>query len=226
MEISRAISGDYQKKIIRENMKYPNYKKEKKFFSQGMRCIVALDEAGRGAWAGPLVSGGIVMRSGGLKRQNWYSLVRDSKLLSEKQRERAYEFITRHFSYFFSIVEPKEIDRLGLTQANQLAVDRVVAQIKENIDFILMDGRGFHFSHPHENIVHGDRMVFSIAAASIIAKVTRDRIMRGYDMQYIQYGFTRHKGYGTRYHFQMLKKHGVCPIHRRSYEPIVKLLEE
>lgn len=234
-------------------MSNPEFVNEKKLFSKGIEVIVGLDEAGRGAWAGPIVAGAVLItpprlvgpprrslsEASGLASPSLFKgrkslssiyrgkgklIIRDSKLLSASQRMRAYEFLTKNFVCAFGIVESEQIDLIGISRANQLAMDYALAKFSTRPDFALIDGRGFRFDIPYENIIDGDAKVFCIAAASIIAKVVRDEIMKAYDSIFEGYGFFQHKGYGTRIHQEALKKHGVSSIHRRSYSPIKRLL--
>lgn len=202
----------------------PTLQYEKNLFLKGARVIAGLDEAGRGAWAGPIVAGAVLIISPKFISHDKKIIIRDSKLLSAQQRMRAYEFLTQNFECAFGIVESEQIDSIGIRGANQLAMDYALAKLSLEPDYALVDGRGFYFNVRHENIIDGDAKVFCIAAASIIAKVVRDEIMKAYDVIFPNYGFYRHKGYGTQRHQETLKKHGVCPIHRRSYSPIKRLL--
>ncbi len=214
----------------------PTLHYEKNLFLKGSKTIVGLDEAGRGAWAGPIVAGAVLITPLSLplykgRKSVLYIqygkeklMIRDSKLLSAQQRMRAYEFLTKNFECAFGIVESSEIDSIGISRANQLAMDYALLKLKQKADYVLVDGRGFRFNLPYENIIDGDAKVFCIAAASIIAKVVRDEIMKAYDSIFDEYGFFYHKGYGTKKHQETLKKQGVCPIHRRSYLPIKRLL--
>lgn len=223
----------------------PGFENEKKLFSKGIEVIVGLDEAGRGAWAGPIVAGAVLITPprlvGGLASLPLYKgrksissiyfakgklIIRDSKLMSASQRMRAYEFLTQNFECAFGIVESDQIDLIGISRANQLAMDYALAKFPSRPDFVLIDGRGFRFDIPYENIIDGDAKVFSIAAASIIAKVTRDEMMNKYSEKYNNYFFSQHKGYGTKKHREALENHGICPIHRRSYRPIQELLRK
>lgn len=204
----------------------PNLRREKKLFLENSKPVVGLDEAGRGSWAGPLVAGAVIIKPQDAQRKWNYRLIRDSKLLTFYQRERAFNYIHNTFEYAFGMVESHVIDHIGISRANQLAMNKALAKLYSRPYFVLVDGRGFYFDIPFENIIDGDAKVFSISAASIVAKVIRDRIMREYDTIYGIYKFSKHKGYGTRLHKSLLKEFGVCPIHRRSFMPIRELLKE
>src|SRR3989338_6254124 len=215
-------------------MRRPTFSQENILFSQGFKIIAGLDEAGRGAWAGPIVAGAVRLTPHSLtlyegrkfetpQYQKEKIIVRDSKLMSAQQRMRAYEFLTQNFTCAFGVVESEQIDSLGMGKANQLVMNNALDALGVRPDFALIDGRGFWFDMPYKNIIDGDAKVFCIAAASIVAKVVRDEIMKAYDNIFDEYGFFHHKGYGTRTHQEALKKHGVCPIHRMSYKPIKAL---
>lgn len=205
-------------------MKYPNFGLEKKLIRRGYRNIVGIDEAGRGAWAGPIVAVATRMPNVGcgmLKRK-----IKDSKLLSENQREKIFEALTKVVVWSIGVVSHREIDKHGLTWANITVVKRALVNLKIQPDYLLIDQiNGFKHRSPHQLIIDGDKKVLSIAAASILAKVSRDRLMRKYHEQYPDYHFDRHKGYGTALHQKLLNEQGICEIHRKSYEPIKRLIE-
>ena len=156
--------------------------------------------------------------------------IRDSKQLTEKQREEAYKILTNHknIKWGVGIVSEKIIDKINILEATKLAMAKAITNLKiknKNLKlFLLIDGNFRTKSEIlQKSIIKGDQKVFSIAAASIIAKVTRDRLMNKYDKKYPQYGFKKHKGYPTKEHFDSLKKFGPCPIHRKSFYPVSKL---
>ncbi|MFH0929740.1 MAG: ribonuclease HII [Candidatus Moraniibacteriota bacterium] len=207
-------------------MIYPHLEKEKYHWDQGREFVVGIDEAGRGPLAGPVVAGAIIVRPCVIEEiQNApeFKLIRDSKTLSAHQREKAYEFITQYFEWGAGICDEKTIDRVNILQASFLAMKKAISDIKSktksNPEIILIDGRSPipNISIRQESIVAGDKFIFSISAASIVAKVTRDRIMFKYHEKYPEYNFAKHKGYGTKLHFEMIKKHGMCDIHRKSF---------
>lgn len=198
----------------------PDYSFEKKHQEAGCRFIVGIDEAGRGPLAGPVVAAALH-----LPASVSLSGLNDSKKLSERRREALFEEILSESAILFSvgIVEAEEIDRINILQATHLAMKKAVEGLSSVPDMCLIDGlpvRNFPF--PQESIVKGDGKSLSIAAASIIAKVTRDRIMKKYAELYPQYGFEKHSGYGTRMHLEALKKYGPVPIHRRSFSPVAQ----
>ena len=196
-------------------MIYPNYLLERKLLKQGYNKIVGVDEVGRGALAGPMVAAAAVI-SAQFKPSKY---IRDSKLLSERRREKIFEDLSEKVIWSFGLVSHKEIDRLGIARANLLVIKRALRKLAIKPDYLLLDKvNGFKHSLPFESIVAGDRKVTSIAIASILAKVTRDRMMRKLHQKFPQYYFNRHKGYGTKLHKACLKKYGACRIHRLSYK--------
>jgi len=202
----------------------PRFTVERALFASGLTSLAGLDEAGRGAWAGPLVAGAILLAPAELKScRRLRRIVRDSKTLSERQRERAYARLTAQLRWSVGIVSHAEVDRHGLTLANQLAMERAVEALPNVPAFLLVDGRGFCFTTANRQIIDGDATVFCIAAASIVAKVTRDRMMAVLHKQHPGYGFAAHKGYGTPGHLAALYRYGPCSIHRRTFKPISAL---
>lgn len=204
----------------------PNLEKEKYHWNRGIQFVVGIDEAGRGPLAGPVVAGAVIVRPDRIEEiQNVpeFKIIRDSKTLSEKQREKAYNFITQNFEWGVGISDEKTIDRINILQAAFLSMKKAISALKSKIkrepEIILVDGRSPipNISIFQESIVGGDKFVFSISAASIVAKVTRDRMMHEAHEKYPEYGLDKHKGYGTKFHFEMIKKHGLCNIHRRSF---------
>jgi ribonuclease HII len=194
--------------------------------------IVGIDEAGRGPLAGPVVAAAAALKNqefgmvNQAEEKDW-GLVRDSKKLSEKQREKAYDFIREHFYVGIGIVTAETIDRINILQATFLAMKEAMTDLRKTISagegvLLLVDGNQEipNLSVAQETVVGGDATVRSIAAASIIAKVTRDRMMADYDAAYPAYGFAKHKGYGTKEHMDALRRIGACPIHRMSFKPV------
>lgn len=195
----------------------PNWDYEQAAKAKGYHCVAGIDEAGRGPLAGPVSAAAVVLPEG-------FSVegLDDSKKLCEKARERIYEVLlaTPEVRWGQSFGEPAEIDAINILRANDAAMARAVAQI-EGVDYALIDGRPVkNFPLPSQGIVKGDSKSLSIAAASVIAKVSRDLLMVHYDARYPEYGFAKHKGYGTKAHLAALKKYGPCPIHRRSFAPV------
>ncbi|PIS30220.1 ribonuclease HII [Candidatus Saganbacteria bacterium CG08_land_8_20_14_0_20_45_16] len=195
---------------------------ETALWRQGWQFIAGIDEAGRGPLAGPIVAAAVILlphsRLPGLN---------DSKLLSEQKREQLYGLILEQaLAVGVAEVSHKTIDRLRIGQANTLVMEKAVKAIGFKPDYLLIDGRSSlkKLAIPQQAIIDGDALCASIAAASVIAKVTRDRIMLRYHLKHPQYNFAGHKGYGTREHFRLLKKYGPCPIHRRSFAPVAELI--
>ncbi len=189
---------------------------EKRLRKAGYRFIAGVDEAGRGPLAGPVVAGAVI-----LKDRNFKERIDDSKKLSPRKRDKAYHEIIKKAIVGIGIVDEKTIDKINIYRATIKAMESAVANLEIPPDYIIVDGRMKLVTKcPIKCIVKGDSTSLSIAAASIIAKVTRDRIMVAYDSTYPQYGFSRHKGYPTKYHKSALKKFGPSPIHRYSFQPV------
>ncbi len=187
--------------------------------------LAALDEAGRGAWTGSIVAGAIFITNPKPKiPAEIKKIIKDSKLLSPKNRQLAYNFLTEKFIWATGIVDHKKIDKIGIQTANQLAMELAIANLKTPPHFILIDGRGFKFAADFKNIINGDATLLSIAAASIIAKVTRDNLLIAASKMFPQYHFDQNKGYGTAEHFSALCKHGLCPLHRQSFHPMKNMI--
>lgn len=203
-------------------MKYPDTKLEEKLWQKGFRYVLGVDEAGRGPLAGPVVVGAVLIENPKQVVEN----VRDSKKMTKKQRKKAFvEIQEKSTAFGIGIVDAKEIDRVGIKEAVKeamiLAVSEVEKKIKKKVDYIISDGAVYLLDdHKMMSISRGDLNHYSIAAASVLAKVTRDMIMEEYSKKYPNYGFEKHMGYGTKMHLDAISKHGICDIHRKSYEPI------
>lgn len=190
----------------------------------GYKIIAGLDEVGRGPLAGPVVAACVVLPLG-------FDLtgINDSKKLTEKQRERAEErILCEALAVGFGVIAPEIIDQINILQATHQAMRAAFCSVSLTPDFALIDGLPIpRFPCPNQQaIVSGDSHSVSIAAASIIAKVARDRMMREHDTQYPEYGFAGHKGYGAAKHLAALLEHGPCPIHRRSFAPVAASLRK
>jgi ribonuclease HII len=191
---------------------------EQELRNKGYPLIAGLDEAGRGPLAGPVVAAAVIFQQGTVIEG-----VNDSKKLSADTRERLFGDIVRlALGVGIGLAENTEIDTLNILNATFLAMDRAIADLRQKPDLLLVDGNIFRagpasFAIPWQTRIGGDARDFSIAAASIIAKVARDRLMMEYDSQYPGFGFARHKGYGTRKHREAIARLGLCPIHRRSF---------
>ncbi|MDP2741817.1 MAG: ribonuclease HII [bacterium] len=209
-------------------MKYPNFNEEKKLWKMGYKYVVGLDEAGRGPLAGPVTATAVVINS---KFKIIDSGVNDSKKLTPKKREEIYNFFKEHpnVKWGIGVVSEKVIDKINILEATKLAIKKAIKDLEKKIDitvggFLILDGNfAVNSDIPQKSIIKADQKVFSCALASIFAKVRRDRMMEKYHKQYPQYGFNKHKGYGTAYHFKMIEKYGPCKIHRKTFYPINNL---
>lgn len=188
---------------------------EQDIYNKGVKYIAGIDEAGRGPLAGPVVVACVL-----LPQDSMIEGVNDSKKVSEAKREKLYEIITKEaISYGVGIIYQDEIDEINILQATKKGVTEAIKQMEIKPNIIMVDAlTGIDtLGIPYNSLIKGDAKCYSIAAASIIAKVTRDRIMREWDKVYPQYGFDSHKGYGTAKHIAALKEYGPSPIHRRSF---------
>ena len=188
---------------------------DKEFFEKGVKYIAGIDEAGRGPLAGPVVVACVI-----LPENSMIEGVNDSKKVSESKREKLYDIITQEaISYGVGIIYQDEIDDINILQATKKGVTEAIKQMKTKPNIIMVDAlNGIDtMGIPYKSIIKGDAKCYSIAAASIIAKVTRDRIMREWDKVYPEYGFAGHKGYGTAKHIEAIKKYGLTPIHRKTF---------
>jgi len=200
----------------------PDFSHELRLFGQGIRVVAGVDEAGRGPLAGPVVAAAVALPAELSGEEKWLRALDDSKRLSPRQREAAFELIQEH-AWSISVVEetPKEIDRIGIGKAVIRAMMRAVEGLRTVPEHLLLDYVPIkECPYSFEVLVKGDARCYSIAAASIVAKVTRDRTMERADSLYPGYGFARHKGYGTELHREQLQKLGPCPLHRRSFAPL------
>lgn len=193
----------------------------------GLGAIAGLDEAGRGAIAGPVVAAAVILPLDDADRLAHLSGVADSKQLTPQRREELYEQIVAHaLAYGIAATSATAIDEMGILPANMQAMRAALARLQLSAEFLLVDGplRLRQVVTPQKTVVRGDATCLSIAAASILAKVTRDRYMVALHERYPQYGFARHKGYCTRQHVAALEAHGPCPEHRHSFAPICRRL--
>lgn len=187
---------------------------EEELYAGGIRHIAGIDEVGRGPLAGPVVAAAVILPC------DFDILgVDDSKKLSEKKRNELYDLIIKcAVSYSIGIMDNLTIDQVNILEATKLAMKQAVEKLETKPDYILIDALTLkEISIPQRGIVKGDSLSVSIAAASIVAKVTRDRMMEEYHRRYPQYGFDRNKGYGTKAHYEGLQGHGMCEFHRRSF---------
>ncbi len=188
---------------------------ENKLYDNNVKYICGIDEAGRGPLAGPVVVGAVI-----LPEDSFIEGINDSKKISEKKREKLYEIITQEaIAYSVGIVDQKTIDEINILNATKLGVKIALEGLKQKPEIIMVDALNNMdtLGIPYISVVKGDAKNYCIAAASIVAKVTRDRIMRQWDEVYPVYGFSKHKGYGTAEHIRILKENGPCMIHRKSF---------
>lgn len=187
---------------------------ENQLLEAGNKLIGGIDEAGRGPLAGPVVVAGVIMPLG---ESDLIDGVNDSKKLSAKKRDKLYdEILAKAIDVQVAVVDNKTIDEINILNATKQGMLQCIEGFSE-VDCVLIDAVKLDTSVRTLSIVHGDALSYSIAAASIVAKVTRDRMMEDFDKSYPQYGFAKHKGYGTAAHIAALKQYGPCPIHRRSF---------
>ena len=199
----------------------PDFVYEYALVARGFGRVAGVDEAGRGPLAGPVAAAAVI-----LPRPFSCPLLNDSKKLTKKRRDLLYAEITGNPAVVWAVamVGPEEIDRINILRATHLAMGRALEALSKKPDIALIDGLPVKgLSMPHEALVKGDGLSLSIAAASVIAKVTRDRFMERIDQEFPEYGFARHQGYGTRAHLEALRTHGPCRHHRRSFQPVSQL---
>ncbi len=212
----------------------PTLQREDELTAQGYKRIAGVDEAGRGPLAGPVVAAAVVLpRDWQLARfaqSPQLSQLNDSKQLTAAVRDALYEELTHLVAYGIAAVDAATIDRINIRQASWLAMREAVADLERRTqtpaDYVLIDGLPYGAGPwPYEAIVKGDARSLSIAAASVLAKVTRDRLMQQFDVLFPLYGFARHKGYPAPLHLRALAEHGPCAIHRQSYAPVRRAVE-
>lgn len=197
------------------------YEYEEKYYQAGYDYIIGLDEAGRGPMAGELVVAGVIFPKGYYDER-----INDSKQLSSKKRDFLYNLIIENALFYnIEIISVEDVDRLNVYQASKKGMEKCVEVLKQENMFALSDAMLINYQD-HLAIIKGDAKSISIAAASILAKVTRDRLMVSHALQYPEYGFEKHKGYVTKAHKEALEKFGPCPIHRKSFAPVAKVLSK
>ncbi len=212
-------------------MKISLFHYEYECYDAGHRYVAGVDEAGRGAWAGPIVAAAVIFPKDILETcaeetRLALSSIRDSKKLTPKKREELYDtIITYAFSFAVAEISEKDIDQNGIQWANVSVMTKAVQNLSQQPDYVLSDGYIKPEGYKGMAMVKGDSKVLSIAAASILAKVARDKIMAKYSDIYSFYGFDKHKGYGTSQHHQALKDHGPCTLHRKSFRPISLMIK-
>ncbi|HBG33328.1 MAG TPA: ribonuclease HII [Acholeplasmataceae bacterium] len=198
------------------------YQYENELYEKGVKYIAGVDEAGRGPLAGPVVAAAVILKKGAT-----FKYVNDSKQLTEKQRELALiEIKENALAIGIGICSVDEIDLINIYRASREAMISAIRQLKIKPDFLLIDAMPMEIDIPLLSIIKGDTLSVSIAAASIVAKTTRDGYMMEMDKLFPEYGFKNHKGYGTKEHLEAIKTYGITPIHRKTYEPIKSLLKK
>ncbi len=202
----------------------PDLSLEIALLHRGVWPVAGADEAGRGPLAGPVVAAAVVLPPDLTGRENWLGLLDDSKRLTASRREQAFEAVQEHaLSWAAAVVEPDEIDRTGVGVAALRAMLAAADALSVRPAHLLLDYIPVrHCPYPYDAVVKGDSRSYSIAAASNVAKVTRDRIMGDYELAYPGYGFARHKGYATAFHLERLREIGPCDIHRRTFAPVAQ----
>lgn len=194
---------------------------EEEYYAKGYEYIIGLDEAGRGPMAGELVVAGVVFPKG-----FYDETINDSKQLTEKKREVLYDIIIENaLAYHIEVISVENVDKWNVYQASKKGMEKCVEVLRKDKMFALSDAMPLN-NIEHLAIIKGDALSMSIAGASILAKVTRDRLMKEHALIYPEYGFDKHKGYVTKLHKEALEKYGPCPIHRRSFGPVKKRLEK
>ncbi len=195
---------------------------EKELYSEGIEYIAGTDEAGRGPLAGPVVAAAVI-----LPKNTIILGVNDSKQLTEKKREELFDIINeKALAVGVAFVDNEKIDEINILEASRLAMMEAIKKLKIKPEYVLSDAMKMNIDVPVKPIIKGDALSESIAAASIIAKVTRDRYMDEMDLKYPNYGFKKHKGYPTKDHIEAIKKYGITPIHRKTFKPIKTMLIE
>ncbi|MFI3230837.1 MAG: ribonuclease HII [bacterium] len=207
----------YKGKILKQQQLQNKFKNmlyiEEIAYSKGFSMVAGLDEVGRGPFAGPLISASVILP------KDFYILgIDDSKKLSEEQRYYFFDYIIKHCTeYTINCVEPNIIDKINILQATKLSMLENINAFKNKPEYLIVDAVELNTNLPNYTTPKADELSISVACASIIAKVTRDKIMLDYDSQYPEYGFAKNKGYGTEEHQKALRKHGPCPIHRKTF---------
>jgi ribonuclease HII len=215
-------------------MEISSFELEKDFAKQGYGYIIGTDEVGRGPLCGPVIACAAMFKDPNFEipqaLQKEFDLIRDSKKLSEKQREKVYAFIEQHFNLGIGLCDHETIDRINILEASFLAMKKAISDLAKGVQInkedpkllILVDGNKQipNLTMRQYAVIGGDRISKSISAASIVAKVTRDRLMEQMHAKFPEYGFDKHKGYGTKLHLEALTAHGPCEIHRKSFGPV------
>lgn len=210
-------------------LKIPNFKFEKSCVPQNCRYILGIDEVGRGCLAGPIHVGAFLLDIQNFDRKFFIkNKICDSKMLSPKLREQAFKNIeNKNYPYIVVSAQSSEIDSIGIQKTIYSLIEKAVKSFENQFDFVLVDGNiKLDFLKSYRSVVSADAKCFSVAAASICAKVVRDKEMIQLHELYPEFGFKNNKGYGTKDHLSALQKHGPCPLHRRSYAPIKNIINK
>lgn len=209
-EASRKLKEQFQRMSKYEN----------RLYQDGYQLIAGVDEVGRGPLAGPVVASAVI-----LPKNFYLPGLNDSKKLSETKREEYYNIITeKSLAVGIGIISSEIIDEINIYEATKLAMLKAISQLSIAPDCLLIDAMKLPVDIPQISLIKGDATSISIAASSIIAKVTRDRMMKEYGKQYPEYGFEKHMGYGTKWHLEAIKTYGVTPIHRKTFSPVKEAL--
>ncbi|WP_249030480.1 ribonuclease HII [Tannockella kyphosi] len=199
----------------------PRNQYELEYYAKGYQAIIGLDEAGRGPMAGELVVAGVIF-----PKHFYDERINDSKKLTKKKRDELFSFICDNaIAYHIEVISVADVDKLNVYQASKIGMEKCVQALQCEGLFALTDAMPLHYLD-HLSIIKGDQLSISIAGASILAKVTRDRMMEEHDKTYPEYGFASHKGYVTKKHIQALDEFGVTPIHRKSFKPVLMRMEK
>jgi ribonuclease HII len=220
----KVLSPQPKTMKVKALSQFPNLDEEDKLKSQGYEFIAGIDEVGRGALAGPVVASAVILPHPA--KLSWFGLVRDSKELDSRKRVSLFDLITKEaIAVGVGIVSPQVIDSINILKATRLAMMQAVEKLPKQPTFLLIDRITLsQCPIPQIGITRGDKSCLSIACASIVAKVTRDRIMEELDIMYPGYGFAQHKGYGTGRHISCLQKLGPSPIHRLYFAPVRNII--
>ena len=229
IEACRSDSRKSMQTILRRYERIQNerarlstmYVYERAAIATGHAFVAGVDEAGRGPLAGPVAVAAVI-----LPQERYLARLNDSKKLSHTVREELFTQVTEQaISYHISLIDVETIDRINILQATRMGMYEAIASLSPVPQEVLIDAVELpNLSIPSQSIIKGDAKSASIAAASILAKVTRDRLMEAYDERYPNYGFAKHKGYGTREHIEAIQRYGICSLHRKSFEPIRSML--
>lgn len=220
----QKLLQQYEKQRVKHQLLQEKYEEMMRFeneaFQQGARFIAGLDEVGRGPLAGPVVSAAVI-----LPKECQILGLNDSKQLSAKKREELFiEIQNKAVAVGIGVVSPEEIDRINIYQASRLAMKEALIDLAVKPEYLLIDAMTIDTEIPQQSLIKGDARSISIAAASIIAKVYRDNLMKDFHEVYPFYGFDQNAGYGTKVHLEGLATHGICPIHRKTFAPVKQYL--